>query len=51
MSRSIKEDEVTEQHFCDVHLNCPPESCPYAGKIFRFHSHDYSGPIVCCDDE
>lgn len=28
-----------------------PDRCPLAGRIERFHAHDYDGPMVCgCDD-
>lgn len=28
-----------------------PASCPVAGTVARFHSHDHDGPLACgCDD-
>jgi hypothetical protein len=29
-----------------------PRKCEYAGKVERFHSHDFDGPLDCgCDDD
>ncbi len=40
---------IAEQHDNGVHLNCGSE-CNRAGQVERFHSHDYSGLVICCDD-
>jgi hypothetical protein len=44
-------DIIWQQHDNDVHVNCDPKECNLAGKVARFHSHDYDGPIVCCDED
>lgn len=45
-------DEIIgQQHDNGVHIECSSEECAYAGNVARFHSHDYDGPIICCDDE
>lgn len=46
----MNKEIVAQQHSCGVHLNCD-KKCKYSGKVERFHSHDYDGPIECCDDE
>lgn len=41
---------IAQQHDNGVHINCNAE-CPLNGKVERFHSHDYDGLIVCCEDD
>lgn len=43
---------VYEQHDNGVHVNCTPSECKYAGAVERWHSHDYSGLLVCgCEED
>lgn len=47
----VHDDEIiAQQHDNGVHINCNGE-CPRFGTVDRFHSHDYDGLIICCDDE
>jgi len=64
MTRAEHADEL---HHNGIHVGCKlapkwantskrigngsSTSCPLAGKVERFHSHDHDGPLVCgCDD-
>lgn len=58
---------VWDLHNAGVHVECTPadnwtstkkvgdgtpRKCVLAGKLERFHSHDFDGPLVCgCDDD
>ena len=44
-------DRAAQLHVNGVHVECARRDCPAAGTVDRFHSHDYDGPLVCCDDE
>jgi hypothetical protein len=47
-------------HCSGVHVECQPmgryggdspHSCKYAGRVERWHAHDFEGLLVCgCDD-
>jgi hypothetical protein len=57
---------ANDLHFNGIHIDCKlapswtgskrigsgmADSCPLAGTIEEFHSHDHDGPLVCeCDD-
>ena len=44
-------DRIGEQHSNGVHVHCQSKECRYAGKVERWHSHDYDGPLVCGCEE
>lgn len=51
-------DQRMQWHASGVHYGCKPgknsgswRSCRHAGKVERFHDHDYDGPLVCGCDE
>ena len=52
----IETTQQDELHDSGVHVECRPahgrpdgtwRHCTLAGKVERFHSHDYQGPLVC----
>lgn len=59
-------DQAWDMHISGVHALCrpadvwagvravgdgTPRKCPLAGKVERFHAHDFDGPLVCgCAD-
>lgn len=55
------QERLVALHRSGVHVECRPRSgryggdswrsCKYAGRVERFHAHDFEGPLVCgCDD-
>lgn len=46
----VFEEIVAQQHDNGVHINCNG-TCPHNGTVEKFHSHDYDGIVICCDDE
>jgi hypothetical protein len=47
---NFMDEIVAQQHDNGVHINCNA-TCPKWGTIERFHSHDYDGLLICCDDD
>ncbi len=43
--------DIGQLHDNGVHVECDEDECTLSGKVERFHSHDYDGPVICCDEE
>lgn len=43
---------MEEWHRNGIHIDCDPDECESAGKVARYHSHDFDGPLPdCCDED
>lgn len=45
-----KAAQISIEHSNGVHVRCGTD-CKDAGKVARFHGHDYDGPLICGCDE
>ncbi len=67
MDTPDRDAQKLDLHSNGVHVECKPipsgatwkkigdgthRRCPLAGKVERFHSHDFDGPLICgCEEE